>query len=217
MPMHDWTKAEPGNYHGFHQLWIARISDLLNLSALPPDHYALIEKNGFRDNADHFKQVADSRNIAEHYASIANRVVVKREDHEIVSIVEIVSPGNKAKRSSFNGFVSNCVRWIKGGMHMLLIDPFPPATGGARDLHSAIWSELNPEYEPDRDFKLERNMASYEAGESLAAYIEPLKIGDPFPDMPLFVRPGVYVNLPIEMTYLETWKVYPKAVKRDVE
>src|SRR5436189_6336935 len=41
MPMHDWTRVEPGIFHAFHHFWISAVSDVLNRITLPPDYYAL--------------------------------------------------------------------------------------------------------------------------------------------------------------------------------
>jgi hypothetical protein len=32
-------------------------------------------------------------------------------------------------------------------------------------------------------------------------YIQPAAVGDPLPDMPLFLAPGLYVAVPLEATY----------------
>jgi hypothetical protein len=44
MPMHDWTRVEPGIFHAFHHRWISAISDALNDGRLPADYYALPEQ-----------------------------------------------------------------------------------------------------------------------------------------------------------------------------
>jgi hypothetical protein len=44
MPMHDWTKVEPGIFHAFHHEWISDISRALNRGLLPSSYYALPEQ-----------------------------------------------------------------------------------------------------------------------------------------------------------------------------
>ena len=50
-----------------------------------------------------------------------------------------------------------------------------------------------------------------------AAFIEPVAVGDPLPDMPLFLEPEVYVNVPLEETYQAAFTVQPERWKRVLE
>jgi hypothetical protein len=56
-------------------------------------------------------------------------------------------------------------------------------------------------------------LASYDAGDGVVAYVEFVGIGDSLPDMPLFLRPEVYVAVPLEATYQAAWSVFPSALK----
>ena len=44
MPDHDWTRAEAGDFHHFHQRWISAVTDALNGGGLPPEFVALAEQ-----------------------------------------------------------------------------------------------------------------------------------------------------------------------------
>src|SRR5438477_10273331 len=44
MPVHDWTRVEPGIFHDFHHEWISTIRRALNDGLLPADYYALAEQ-----------------------------------------------------------------------------------------------------------------------------------------------------------------------------
>ena len=44
MPIHDWTRVNPGIFHHFHLEWIGDLSRVLNRGLLPPDYYALAEQ-----------------------------------------------------------------------------------------------------------------------------------------------------------------------------
>ncbi len=46
MPIHDWTRVDPGIFHHFHQTWIVTITSVLNGRLLPGDYYALSEQQG---------------------------------------------------------------------------------------------------------------------------------------------------------------------------
>ena len=44
MPIHDWTRVDPGTFHDFHHIWITAIQHTLNRGLLPPEYYALAEQ-----------------------------------------------------------------------------------------------------------------------------------------------------------------------------
>jgi len=57
------------------------------------------------------------------------------------------------------------------------------------------------------------NRIVYDGGNGLTAYVDPVAVGDPLPDVPVFLAPGWYVNLPLEQTYLASWEVTPKPIR----
>ena len=44
MPIHDWTRVEPGDFHDFHQCWVVAIRNALNTGLLPPGYMAMAEQ-----------------------------------------------------------------------------------------------------------------------------------------------------------------------------
>ena len=48
----------------------------------------------------------------------------------------------------------------------------------------------------------------------LEAYIEPLGVGDAIPDMPVFLRPGGCVMVPLEATYNSAFDAVPLRWRR---
>ena len=50
-----------------------------------------------------------------------------------------------------------------------------------------------------------------------AAYVNFVAVGDVLPDMPLFLKPELYVDAPLEATYETTWGVFPAPMKRLLE
>ena len=68
---------------------------------------------------------------ANRYAAKAKGVVVRHVSrHQVVAIVEIVSPGNKGNQQSLSAFVRKAQGALAGGVHLLIVDLFPPT---ARD------------------------------------------------------------------------------------
>ena len=46
MPVHDWSRVDPGVFHDFHQTWIIEIRRALNSGLLPGSYYAMAEQHG---------------------------------------------------------------------------------------------------------------------------------------------------------------------------
>jgi len=237
MPVHDWTRVDAGLFHHFHQTWIASLSEALNAGTLPRDYFALVEQSirgpipdvltlklsPGADEADESSTalaVAEAppktrlvqRNEADIYVARANRITVRHRHGEVIAVVEIVSPGNKASDAEFRAFVKKSAEFLEQGVHLLLIDLMPPSRRDPRGIHAAIWDQFDDELlELPSDKPL--TLASYDAGPPRVAYVEPLAVGDLLTDMPLFLKPEMYVRTPLEATYQATWEAFPAALR----
>ncbi len=237
MPVHDWTRVDAGLFHHFHHRWIDSICDALNAGNLPPDYFALVEQNIRGPIPDvlalHLAAANEQpgigtaclavsaapprvrlvrRNEAETYAQKANRVTVRHRHGDVVSVVEIVSPGNKSSRAEFRALVQKSVELIRQGVHLLVIDLFPPGPRDPHGIHQAIWNEFQDEdFTPPPEKPL--TLAAYDAGPIQTAYVECVAVGETLPFMPLFLRPDFYVPAPLETTYQTAWQVFPTALK----
>lgn len=208
MPIHDWTRVEAGIYHHFHQTWICTLCDSLNSGGLPDGFFALIERT-FDDQ--HWTQLVHQGD-AESYATKANRIAIRRSFETVVAVIEIVSPGNKHSRAALRSFVEKAVGFVRQGIHLLVIDLFPPSIRDPQGIHKAIWDELQDEpfeLPPDKPLTL----VAYQAGLVKTAYIEPVAVSDVLPDMPLFLAPDFHVPAPLEATYETTWSVCPEPLR----
>ncbi len=239
MPIHDWDRTPTGLYHHFHQSWAVNLAEGLNAGVLPPGFYALVDQRavGLIPDVLALKKLpgrtppswpaggglalADApprvRHVArqsdrEIYAARANRVAVRNPFGEVVTIVELVSPGNKDGKHSFQGFVDKAVEFITSGVNLLVIDLFPPTPRDPAGIHKAIWDEIREEpfdLPPDKQLTL----AAYSASIPITAYVESVAVGDPLPAMPVFLEPGRYVPAPLEETYQRTWEKCPEEMK----
>jgi hypothetical protein len=238
MPIHDWTRVDAGLFHAFHQRWIGSLCDALNMGGLPPDYFALAEQSIRGPIPDVLTLQlkagktpppnAGSQGITvavappqvrmvqtsevSIYARKADRVTVRHRHGEVVAVIEIVSPGNKASISELRAFVEKTSSLIQQGINVLVIDLFPPTKRDPRGIHAAIWDEIDND-EPTLPADKPLALASYDAGPVKTAYVEPVAVGDVLPDMPLFLKPEFYVPVPLEATYQTTWRVFPTALK----
>jgi hypothetical protein len=49
------------------------------------------------------------------------------------------------------------------------------------------------------------------------AYVEPFQAGSNLPDMPLFLAPEHYINVPLEPTYMGAWEGVPERCRTVIE
>src|SRR4051794_10126116 len=240
MPIHDWTRVQSGLFHEFHQSWSIRIKDALNGGVLTKGYYALVEQKVDGPEPDviaiEMKRRANQHggtsaatldppkaslisrvtSDATRYARKANRISIRHPLGDVVAVIEIVSPGNKDSRHALRSFVDKAVAFLRNDIHLLLVDLFPPSDRDPQGIHKAIWDEFtNDPFElpPGKPLTL----VAYQAGDDLTAYIEPVGIGQPMPDMPLFLAPGAHVFVPLEATYQATWAVCPEPIRELVE
>jgi hypothetical protein len=100
------------------------------------------------------------------------------------------------------------------GIHLLLVDLILSTRHDPRGMHGAIWERFD-----DEPYTLPGGepltLVSYVAGPRPEAWVEHLAVGAPLPEMPLFLDPGHYVNVPLEATYEAAWRGLP-AIWREV-
>ncbi|MCU0706268.1 MAG: DUF4058 family protein [Fimbriiglobus sp.] len=239
MPIHDWTRVYAGIFHDFHQLWCAEMRNRLNAGLLPTDHYALLEQVAvgvegdvitLQDREDGPTADADggvatlaapkTRFVAElgkFPPRRKNTVAVRHvSDDRVVAVIEIVSPGNKESNRAMQSFVDKAVDLLAKGVHLLVVDLHPPTLRDPRGIHSVMSEELaGEEFHPPEGGPL--TAVAYEAGVPPKAYIKPLRVGGVLPDMPVFLRPGVHVSLPLEETYTSAYQAVPARWRRVID
>jgi hypothetical protein len=231
MPTHDWTRVDHGTYHDFHQGWAPLIRSALNNGLLPPEYEAKVEQHtddgipdvlalrlstpstgngadvhsgpstGLCSVATAPPRVALTAEFASDPYARLRKTITVRSDDRIVALIELVSPGNKSSRHGIRAFVRKVVGAVERGVHVLVVDLFPPGPRDPNGIHPVIWSEFRDEpYTLPPTQRL--TLVSYDAGVLCRAYIQPVAVGDALPDMPLFLAPGAYVNVPLEATYM---------------
>ncbi len=60
-----------------------------------------------------------------------------------------------------------------------------------------------------------RTVASYDSSDTTVC-VDPVTVGDPLPDAPLFLAPGWYVNIPLEDIYRTSWEAIPQPIRDSV-
>ena len=235
MPIHNWSRVDPGIFHHFHHTWITEIQRALNRGLLPPEYYALAEQiagglgpdvltlEGPAGNVPPEPESATGIALLTHpprvefhfctetdqYAARAKGIAIRhKSDHRVIAVVEIVSPGNKSNRHGIRSFVTKAVELLQGGVHLLIIDQFRPGPRDPQGTHKLIWDEIT-----DNEFVLppERplTLAAYIGGVCPEAFVQPTAVGSDLQEMPLFLSPDVYVSVPLGTTYDAAWADVP--------
>ena len=164
----------------FIKSWIVTLSRALNAGVLPADYYALPEQSIRGPIPDVLTLKSPSgrdepngtgsglavavvpprtrvvRRAEETiYVRKADRIAVRHRHGQVVAVVEIVSPGNKASKNELRTFVEKTSNLIAQGVHLLVIDLFPPSKRDPQGIHKAIWDEFVEE-----DFELPADQRS---------------------------------------------------------
>jgi hypothetical protein len=237
MPIHDWTRVDAGIFHAFHHDWITEMSRALNRGLLPPSYYALPEQlagglgpdvltlrhpdgngsppaPGPPDGGVALEVAPPKVRLrmspeANRHAARAKAVTIRHvSHHQVVAIVEIISPGNKNNLNGLNAFVRKAREALAAGVHLLLVDLFPPSARDPQGIHRAVWGEDCGEdfvLPPDKPL----TCVAYVGGAGAEAFLNFAAVGELLPDMPLFLTPAVYVPVPLEATYQAAWDGMP--------
>jgi hypothetical protein len=235
MPIHAWTKVETGTFHHFHQAWINELSFFLNDGHLPENCYAMAEQVAGDIGPDvlPLKSPADltetalegpgrsllketpplvrfiAHSDAQQYVKKQNSVVIRHASGDrILAILEVISGGNKASKKAFRQLLNKIAAALEQGIHLLLVDLYPPTSRDPQGIHGAVWSELFAD-----DYQISENKpltaAGYRTGGVVSAFVEPLAVGDMLPEMPLFIDSSRYVPVGLEATYQLAWQRLP--------
>lgn len=235
MPIHDWTRLDAGLFHHFHQHWIVAICDALNAGVLPDGYFALNEQvakgpipdvltlnlGEDRDDASGGIALAAAppktrftiRAEESIYVRKASRISIRHRLGAVISVLVIVSPGNKSSVHALKSFVDKAAALLDQGIHLLVVDLFPPSSRDPQGIHTAIWDEIaNEPFALPTDKPL--TLVSYAAGDVPTKFVEPVAVGDRVTDMPLFLDSENYVPAPLEATYEATWTRFPEPLKK---
>jgi Protein of unknown function (DUF4058) len=235
MPIHDWTRVGARTFHDFHQGWTIEIRNTLNSGVLPEGYFAMADQRVSGPEPDivalrlrgpeptgglvvaetppRIEQAARVETEAALYARKANRIAIRHELGRVVAMIEVVSPGNKDSKHAIASFVAKAADFLRNGIHLLVVDPFPPGPRDPDGIGQAIWDELVGEPLATRPTTELLTVAAFDAGEPLTAYVDRPAVGDPWPEAPLFLAPGWYVNVPLEETYRACWAVTPRPIR----
>jgi hypothetical protein len=237
MPVHDWTRVSDGTFHDFHYSWVLEIKRALKRGLLPKGYYVMAEQIGgdlgapdvltlqmAGEKPEPEGSLAGTATLTESppavhasatiprdsYARMQRTVVIRHtSDDRIVAMIEVMSAGNKSSRHAMRSFLDKAVAALDSGVHLLLVDVHPPGPRDPHGIHRAILNEIG-----SGDYVLGSarplTVAAYIGGTVVEAFVEHFAVGEPIPQMPLFLTRENYVRVPLEATYMAAWEDVPQ-------
>lgn len=151
------------------------------------------------------------KNSSQWYAKTKKSVAIRHvSEHRVVAVLEIVSPGNKSSVNAIQSFIAKAGDLLGSGVHLDLVDLFPPTPRDPGGIHLAVWGEDEADvfrFDPAKPL----TCASYIGGGGAGAdaFVEPVAVGDTLPMMPLFLTCDQYVDVPLESTYMDAFEQVP--------
>ncbi len=198
---------EAGLFHDFHMTWIGLIRIALNEGVLPEGYYALAEQHTGRTIPDILALHASPgplapplplppatggtvpaeapprlrrRHVIEEAVLERRRSLAIRHisGHRLVALLEIVSPANKDHARHVEDFAAKAADALASGVHLLLVDLFPPGPHDPYGMHGAVCQRLEQSDEPyDVPAEAPLTVASFAAGPRVEVYLEYLAVG----------------------------------------
>ncbi len=241
MPLHDWSKVDHGFFHDFHNDWLGHIKHALNDGLLPSGFYAMTDQHseGYISDVATYttrppgrgKRINGHGGIALAEPGTEERVIAQRKvvypgrrlvvrlagDRRVVAVIEVVSPANKDRRESVGIFAGKVRDFLNSGVHVLVIDILPPNRSAPYGIHAAIWSVVeNSRVSATVPDNRPMTVASYRAERKPIAYLSYMGVGRPLPAGPLYLDATRFVNVPLNTTYQDTYRLLPKELKAEL-
>lgn len=235
MPLHDWTRVPDAAFHGFHLGWLWNLAGVLNASVLPPGYIARPEEYVGPYQADVLAletgggggAARPSPSSPKPTLTIAPPPFVQHKERRVaifsgrderrVSVIELVSPGNKDSAVRAEWFRRKLLDYLEAGLHLLVIDLLPP-TGLVLDgFADALVHDLGCSEKLRGGGPQTCAFECQIAPPRVQVYAAELAVGAPLPSAPLFLEPSIHVEIPLEESYLETVERLPAKDREQLE
>lgn len=223
------------HWEGFHALWAAQLVEHLNLELLPSGFIAesQIHVGGrFEVDVGTFEAadrpylgppVRGGAALAEAPAqvvpppsatmpivypdSLEVRVLSEEGGLDLVAAVELISPGNKDRPETRDGFVAKCATYLQQGVGLVLVDVVTNRRANFHDRLSDHFGGAAPMPEVTQLYASAYRPIRREGDEHLDVWTTPLALGGDLPRLPLALRRGPTLMLDLDATYREACRI----------
>jgi hypothetical protein len=129
--------------------------------------------------------------------------VTSEETGQLVGAVEFVSPGNKNRSAKRDMFLAKCLDYLAGGACVVIVDVIASRRA---NLHNEIAARLGADTtvlpEDTSLYAATYRPVIRKKERNVDVWVNPLRIGEPLPTMPLRVVGGLFVPVELEETYV---------------
>jgi hypothetical protein len=208
----------PRRWEGFHHAWATFIAQQLNRDVLPPDYFAeseislgpeleidvatmeLTSGGGKDGNTAVWSPARPKISVAVEFAHLDSYEVRVYQElgggAELRAAIELVSPSNKDRAGSRRTFIGLCIVDIvasrKANLHEEVFDVLE--VKGSK----GAWES------PTGLYAVSYRAVTRRKSPRVEAWPEPLTLGKPLPEMPLWLSLDLCVPVRLEESYLES-------------
>ena len=145
------------------------------------------------------------------------RVFSSEAGPQLVGVVELVSPSNKDRPAHRRAFATKSASYLGQGVSLVVVDV---VTSRAANLHNELMDLLR--VQPKTAYRLATEPPLYvvayrpivrREGPQIDLWPTSLAIGDPLPEVPLYLRADLAVPIELEASYVETCRRHRIAVR----
>ena len=208
------------DWHGFHSGWSSSLSAGLNevlpdeFYAQPNVHYSIeidvaaweIQQLSAGSAGPVWSPPAPTATLPLPLLTDLVEVQVYRQfgGPQLVGAIEIVSPSNKDRPASRDAFVSKCAAYLQEGIGLVIVDI---VTERRSNLHDAILARLDNGDTPPLGAELYAvayHPVERDGRSEFDLWTNELCLGQPLPQVPLWLRGGFLVPVDLEAAYMRT-------------
>ncbi len=139
--------------------------------------------------------------------TIEVRVFSSEEGPQLVGVVELISPSNKDRPAHRQAFALKCAAYLQQGISLAIVDI---VTSRAANLHNELIALLPAQPEtahrlPDEPplYVVAYRPVMRDDDAQIDIWPASIGVGDPLPDVPLYLRADLAVPIELEAGYLE--------------
>jgi hypothetical protein len=127
----------------------------------------------------------------------------------LVAAIEIVSPSNKDRPETRTQFVSKCGALLREGVSVSIVDI---VTDRTFNLYAELMGRVgqpDPRVSEDTPMIYAATLRGRRVKQQplVDAWYFPLALGQPLPTIPIWLGPGIVIQLPLEPSYLEVCRL----------
>ena len=234
MPLHDWSTQDEETFHDFRLCWASQLTAALNVDVLPDHLFARCEPV----TADRSETAIERHPLAvdgclleaaKHPprtdVSIAfeppkrpRRVAVRRRGGDLVAAIEFASYSNLKSAARRQRFAETCMSLVAGGVHVCVLNVHA-LRGWTPSPEFIVAADLSADSEYEERPTDAAAMTTFRSGPDgrlRNLYADHPRPGDPLRPLPCFVDARAYAPLPLEETYMRTFRGLPKFVREQL-